>query len=107
MSGMEETLVTIILTTLNSERFVACSIESCLNQTYRNLELLVVGGGPWDRMIKNVSRHDDPHLRMMHTLLDSAKRDFQGLRHRFAGGEMNSVKSLDPYAGHRNRRQKC
>jgi len=31
--------VSIILTTLNSERFVARSIETCLNQTYRNLEL--------------------------------------------------------------------
>jgi glycosyltransferase involved in cell wall biosynthesis len=59
-------LVTIILTTFNSERFLARSIDSCLNQSYNNLELLVVDGGSQDRTLEIVSRYADPRIRVIH-----------------------------------------
>jgi glycosyltransferase involved in cell wall biosynthesis len=59
-------LVTIILTTLNSERFVARSIESCLNQTHSELELLVVDGGSRDRTLEIVAEYNDPRVRVVH-----------------------------------------
>jgi glycosyltransferase involved in cell wall biosynthesis len=59
-------LVSIILTTLNSERHVARSIESCLNQTHRDLELLVVDGGSQDGTLETVGQFDDPRLRLIH-----------------------------------------
>ena len=58
--------VTIILTTLNSERFVARSIESCLKQTYANIELLVVDGGSTDRTLEIVAGFDDERIRTIH-----------------------------------------
>lgn len=59
-------LVTIILTTLNSERFVARSIESCLEQTYPALELLVVDGGSTDQTLEIIAGYDDPRIRLIH-----------------------------------------
>ena len=70
---MEESLVTIILTTLNSERFVARSIESCLNQTYRNLELLVVDGGSQDRTVEILDLYTDPRVRLIDQPENSGK----------------------------------
>lgn len=58
--------VTIILTTLNSECFVARSIESCLNQTYTDLELVIVDGGSTDRTLEIVGSYDDPRIRVIH-----------------------------------------
>ena len=38
---MKEDLVSVIMPTFNESRFLAQSIESVLNQTYTNLELLI------------------------------------------------------------------
>ena len=59
-------LVTVILTTLNSERFLARSIDSCLAQTYQNLELLIVDGGSQDGTLEIVDGYDDPRIRLIH-----------------------------------------
>jgi glycosyltransferase involved in cell wall biosynthesis len=69
------TSVTIILTTLNSERFLARSIESCQNQTYRNLELLVVDGGSRDRTLELVAEYQqrDPRIRVVHQADNTGK----------------------------------
>jgi|GEM_PF-903423 len=59
-------LVTIILTTLNSERFLARSIESCLNQTHTNLELIIVDGESQDRTLDIIGRYPDSRIRVIH-----------------------------------------
>jgi glycosyltransferase involved in cell wall biosynthesis len=59
-------LASLILTTLNSERFLARSIESCLSQTHRDLELLVVDGGSRDRTLEIVGQYSDPRIRLIH-----------------------------------------
>jgi glycosyltransferase involved in cell wall biosynthesis len=63
---MDTPLVSIILTTLNSERFLTRSIDSCLEQTYSNLELLVVDGGSTDRTLDIIATYNDPRIRVIH-----------------------------------------
>jgi glycosyltransferase involved in cell wall biosynthesis len=65
VNGASE-LITIILTTLNSEKFLARSLESCLDQTYPNLELLIVDGGSTDRTLGIISSYDDPRIHIIH-----------------------------------------
>jgi glycosyltransferase involved in cell wall biosynthesis len=59
-------LVSIILTTLDSERFIARSVESCLQQSHRDIELLIVDGGSTDRTLEIVASYADPRIRVMH-----------------------------------------
>lgn len=59
-------LVSIILTTLNSEAFLERSIESCLAQTHTDIELIVVDGGSQDRTLEILAGIDDPRLRIIH-----------------------------------------
>jgi glycosyltransferase involved in cell wall biosynthesis len=44
----EEPLVSVIVATLNSEKYLAGALKSITNQTYRNYEILVVDGGSSD-----------------------------------------------------------
>ena len=39
---MNNALVSIILPTHNGERFIAESIDSCLSQTHKNIELIII-----------------------------------------------------------------
>lgn len=58
-------LVSIVLPTLDGERFIATSIASCLAQTYRHLELLVIDGGSTDDTLRIVESFDDPRIRLV------------------------------------------
>jgi glycosyltransferase involved in cell wall biosynthesis len=59
-------LVSIVLTTLNIARYVRETMDSCLAQTYRNLELIVVDGGSTDGTLDIVAATTDPRVRLVH-----------------------------------------
>lgn len=61
-------LVSIVLTTLNGARYLRQSIDSCLEQTYPNLELIVVDGGSTDGTLEIVQSYTDPRIRLLHQL---------------------------------------
>lgn len=68
-----EALVTIILTTLNSERYIGRSIKSCLAQSHPNLELLIVDGGSQDGTLAIVAGYDDERIQLIHQPANSGK----------------------------------
>lgn len=55
-------LVSVVLPAYNAETFVAEAIQSVLNQTHRNVELIVVDDGSSDDTRAIVERFDDPRL---------------------------------------------
>ena len=44
-------LISIVLPVYNGERFLRTSIESCINQTYKNWELLIIDDGSSDNSV--------------------------------------------------------
>ena len=60
-----EPLVSIVLPTLNGARYIAASIASCLAQSYRHFELLVVDGGSSDGTLRIVESIGDRRLRIV------------------------------------------
>jgi glycosyltransferase involved in cell wall biosynthesis len=81
--------VTIILTTLNSEKFIERSLESCLTQTHPDLELLVVDGGSTDQTLEIVTQYRDHRIRIINQIDNEGKLPGAinlGLEH--ATGEM-------------------
>ena len=50
---------TIIIPCFNSEKWLATSIESALNQTYKNIELIVIDNESSDRSLEIAQRYSD------------------------------------------------
>ena len=63
MSGRP--LVSIVLPVYNGARFVRQSIESCLKQTYHDIELIVVDDGSQDKSVEIVKSFDDNRIKLV------------------------------------------
>ena len=55
-------MISIVLPTHNGSAYIAQSIESCLNQPYGNLELIVVNDASQDDTKKIISSYEDPRI---------------------------------------------
>src|SRR5687768_6348127 len=64
---MEPNLVSVIIPCYNHERFVDLAIESILNQTYRNLEIIIVDDCSTDESLKKIEAfaNRDPRIKVI------------------------------------------
>jgi len=56
-------LVSVIIPTYNSEKFIPCSVASAINQTYPNIEILIIDDGSTDNTKKVVQQLSNPTVR--------------------------------------------
>lgn len=61
-------LVSIIIPVYNKEKYIKDTIESVLNQTYSNFELILVNDGSTDLSTKIIERYEDeyPQIKVIH-----------------------------------------
>lgn len=59
-------LVTVLMCAWNAEKFIAESIQSILNQTYHNFEVIIVDDGSTDHTRQVVASFDDARIRYVH-----------------------------------------
>jgi glycosyltransferase involved in cell wall biosynthesis len=62
---MSDGLVSIVLPTYNGARYLRAAMESCLAQTYANLELIIVDDASTDETPAIVRGFDDPRVRYL------------------------------------------
>lgn len=63
---MADPLISVVIPAYNHERFVGAAVESVLEQSYSDLELVVVDDGSTDRTGDVVRSFADPRLRYYH-----------------------------------------
>jgi len=63
---INQNLVSIVLTVLNGATYLEQCLEGCLNQTYPNIELIVVDGGSTDGTLEILVQHSDPRMIVIH-----------------------------------------
>lgn len=61
-----EPLVTVLMPVYNGEEYLHEAIESILNQTYCNFELLIINDGSTDHSVKIIESFHDPRIRLEH-----------------------------------------
>ena len=62
-AGAPDALVSIVLPTYNGSKYIRQSIRSCLAQSYRNFELIVVDDGSRENIAAIVAEFDDSRIR--------------------------------------------
>jgi glycosyltransferase involved in cell wall biosynthesis len=62
---MDEPLVTIVIPVYNQERYVAATMVSVTEQTYRNLEIIVINDGATDKSIDICRSFKDERIRIL------------------------------------------
>jgi glycosyltransferase involved in cell wall biosynthesis len=60
-------LVSIVCAYYNRQDWVSLSLQSLLNQTYQNLEIVVIDDGSSDRTYENLCQFKDPRLKVIST----------------------------------------
>jgi glycosyltransferase involved in cell wall biosynthesis len=60
-------LVTILMPSYNSERFIREAIESILNQTYTHFEFIIIDDGSSDKTISIIEEFHDSRIKLIHT----------------------------------------
>jgi glycosyltransferase involved in cell wall biosynthesis len=85
-------LVSVVITVYNGERFVQDAIKSVLNQSFSDLELIVVNDGSTDRTDELVSTYNDQ--RMNYIRLERSGRG-KALNHGVRASSGNYVAILD------------
>lgn len=66
-------LVSIVLPTLQAEKYLSQAVDSILAQTYSAWELIVVDGGSKDATLEILARYSDPRIRLVHQPANSGK----------------------------------
>lgn len=62
---MSNPFVTVFIPVYNSEQYISETIDSILNQTYKNLEVLIVDDGSTDRSIEIIQQYQDQRIRLI------------------------------------------
>lgn len=89
--------VSIVLPVFNVRRYLRQSIESCLNQTYPNIELLVVDDGSTDDLGSAVHAYRDSRLRLLRHDRNRGVAEALNTGFRVANGEYLTWTSDDNY----------
>ncbi len=60
---MNEPLVTVLMPVYNAQKYLRPALESILNQTYKNLEILIINDGSTDTSEQIILSYNDPRIR--------------------------------------------
>lgn len=62
---MNNPLISIIIPSYNVESYIAKGIESCLNQSYQNIEVIIVDDGSSDNTVGVIEKYDDKRIKLI------------------------------------------
>ena len=92
-----EGLVSIVIPTYNRARFIGQAVTSALNQTHRELEVIVVDDGSTDNTQSILSTFEDTRLKIVRLEKNSGRSRARNIALRAARGEYVSFLDSDDY----------
>jgi glycosyltransferase involved in cell wall biosynthesis len=59
-------IISVVMSVYNTEKYVAAALESILNQTFSNFEIILIDDGSSDTSLDIVRSYKDPRIRIVH-----------------------------------------
>lgn len=63
--NMKFPMISVVMPVYNGEKFIGKAIESILNQTYKDFELIIINDGSKDRTLNIVKEYSDSRIRLI------------------------------------------
>lgn len=60
-------LISIVINVYNGEKYLKKCLDSIVNQTYKNLEILIINDGSTDNTLKEIKKYKDERIRVITT----------------------------------------
>jgi len=92
----ERPLITVITVVYNGERYMEQTIQSVINQTYDNIEYIIVDGGSTDNTLKIIKKYEN-RIDYWISEADSGLWDAMNKGIRLANGEILNFLNSDDY----------
>jgi len=103
-TAMEPPMVSVVMPAYNHERFVGAAMDSVLNQTFADLELIIIDDGSTDRTGEIVRARKDPRIRYHHQDNQDAYNALNRGMELSKGAFISIINSDDIYATNRLQR---
>lgn len=62
---MKKPLLTVVMPAYNGEKYISAAIDSVLNQTFDNFELVIINDGSIDNTVNIISSYEDKRIRLI------------------------------------------
>ncbi|PBQ31528.1 hypothetical protein CNR22_07030 [Sphingobacteriaceae bacterium] len=95
---MEDILISILMPAYNCEKFVKQAIESILNQSYKNFELLVADDCSTDKTKEIIDTFSDPRIKPYHNEINLGYLKASNKLFKVCKGELITFQDADDYA---------
>jgi glycosyltransferase involved in cell wall biosynthesis len=95
---MNSALISIIMPAYNCEKYVAKAIDSILNQTYTNFELLIADDCSKDSTRQIIDSYKDPRIKTFHNALNLGYLKASNKLFKLCKGEYISFQDADDYS---------
>jgi len=95
---LENPLVSILMPAYNCENFVQQAIDSIINQTYENWELLVADDASTDNTLKIIDAYSDTRIKRFHNEINLGYLQTWNKLIQFANGEYITFQDADDYS---------
>lgn len=90
-------LISIIVPAYNAEKFIGNTIDSVLNQTYKNFELIIVNDNSKDNTIKIIKEYDDKRIKLVESDINHGAAMSRNIGIKKASGRYITFIDADDY----------
>lgn len=70
LTNIKSELVSIIMPCYNSDKYISESIDSVLNQTYQNFELIIINDSSTDKTLEIIQSYNDSRIKVINSTVN-------------------------------------
>lgn len=87
INSQADPLLTVVMPVFNAEKYLREAIDSVLNQTYKNFELIIINDGSTDRSVDVIRSYTDERIRFIDNVVNKGVAYSRNLGLKEAKGE--------------------